>query len=225
MTFSIAARCAETGKVGVAVTSSSICVASRCAFTGSTGAALSQNITDPRIGTRLLQLCGEGQSAEQAMAQVVEETPNVQWRQLGVIDKNGGTAFFSGDQTLGVNAMAKGKDCIAMGNLLDNTGVPAAIVDAFEKSEGPLAERILSALEAGLEAGGEAGPIHSAGMQVSAEYGWPIVDLRVDWEDEPDQAIPELRKVWENYKPEEQPYLTRALDPANSESYGVPGDE
>lgn len=225
MTFSIAARCAETGMVGVAVTSSSICVASRCAFTGSTGAALSQNITDPNIGPRLIQLCGDGLTAEQAMAQVIEETKNVQWRQLGVIDKQGNTAFFSGEETLGINAMAKGENCVAMGNLLANTGIPDAIVDSFENSQGPLAERILLALEAGLEAGGEAGPIHSAGMQVSAEYGWPIVDLRVDWEDEPDAVISELRKVWENYKPEMQAYITRSIDPANAESYGVPGDE
>lgn len=225
MTFSIAGRCAETGMVGVALTSSSICVASRCGFTSSNGAALTQNITDPNIGPRLLQLCAEGISAKQAMQQVIEEMPNIQWRQLGIVDTAGGTACFSGKHTLGVNAMAEGKNCVAMGNLLANTGVPAAIADTFENSKGFLAERILTALEAGLESGGEAGPIHSAGMQVSAKFGWPIVDLRVDWEDKPDRAVSELRKIWKNYQPEMQAYITRALDPAKSESYGVPGDE
>lgn len=157
MTFSIAARCPETGMFGVTVTSSSICVASRCAFgRAGIGAALSQNITDPDLGRRLLDLCGEGASAEEALAQVVTETQNVQWRQLGVVDTQGNTACFSGEHTLGVNSTAQGDGCVSMGNLLENDGVPQAMVDAFENSNGHLAHRLLTALEAGADAGGEA---------------------------------------------------------------------
>ena len=110
MTFSIAARCPDTGMVGVTVTSSSICVASRCAFgRAGVGAALSQNITDPDLGRRLLDLCEEGASAEEALAQVVRETPNVQWRQLGVVDTQGNTACFSGNTYPGREQYGSGR--------------------------------------------------------------------------------------------------------------------
>ena len=226
MTFSIAARCPETGMFGVAVTSSSICVASRCAFgRAGVGAALSQNITDPDLGERLLDLCEAGASAGEALAQVTRETPNVQWRQLGVVDTQGNTACFSGEHTLGVNGTAQGNGCVSMGNLLDNEGVPQAIVDAFENSHGHLAHRLLTALEAGAGAGGEAGPVHSAGVKVYADYGWPVVDLRVDWDAVPDNAVPRLRQIWKEYEPQLEAYITRAINPAQSTSYGVPGDE
>lgn len=226
MTFSIAARCPETGMFGVTVTSSSICVASRCAFgRAGVGAALSQNITDPDLGSRLLDLCEEGASAEEALEQVVRETPNVQWRQLGVIDTQGDTACFSGDHTLGVNAMVRGDGCVSMGNLLDNDCVPQAMVDAFENSNGHLAHKLLTALEAGADAGGEAGPVHSAGVKVYSQYAWPIVDLRVDWDSVPDNAVHQLSHIWKEYEPQLEAYITRAINPAGSESYGVPGDE
>ena len=226
MTFSIAARCPDSGMFGTIVTSSSICVASRCAFvqTG-VGAAQSQNITDPELGPLLLKLCADGLDAQAAMNKVVDTTENIQWRQLSVIDRNGNTASFSGSQTLGVHARAEGRDCVAMGNLLAKTEVPQVMVDAFEQSSGRLPERLLLAVDAGLAAGGEAGPIHSAGMLVVADASWPVVNLRVDWDDQPDNAIKQLRFVWDKYAPQMQAYIVRAKDPANSESYGVAGDE
>jgi uncharacterized Ntn-hydrolase superfamily protein len=226
MTFSIAARCGKTGEFGVAISSSSICVASRCAFTkAAVGASLSQNITDPRLGPRLLELCAEGLSAQNAIQRIVTESENIDWRQLGVVDAEGKTACYSGSQVLGVHASAEGHNCVAIGNLLANSSVPSAMVDAFDRSSGKLAERLMLALEAGSQAGGEAGPIHSAGLQVSSEYGWPTVDLRVDWEEQSDIAIRQLRHAWFEYEPQVEQYIGRAIDPARSESYGVPGDE
>ena len=226
MTFSISARCPDTGMFGTVVTSSSICVASRCAFvrTG-VGAAQTQNITDPELGPLLLELCADGFDAQAALSKVVDTSENIQWRQLGVIDRSGNTASFSGSETLGIHARAEGRDCVAMGNLLANAEVPRAMVEVFEQSSGGLPERLLLALEAGLAAGGEAGPIHSAGMLVAADASWPVVDLRVDWDDQPDNAIKQLRDIWENYAPQMQAYIVRAKDPANAESYGVPGDQ
>ncbi|WP_027858644.1 DUF1028 domain-containing protein [Marinobacterium jannaschii] len=223
MTFSIAGICPDTGMVGCAITSSSISVASRCAFVRSgTGVALTQNITNPDLGPLALDLLAEGQSPAQVMKALAEADSDVQWRQLGVLNTRGEGTTFSGEQALGIYATAEGNNCIAMGNLLANTAVPQAMVEAFEASSGHLAERLLSALEAGLTAGGELGPIHSAGLLMAAEPKWPVVDLRVDWHIEP---ITELRMVWQNYQPQMQAYITRALDPANAESYGVPGDE
>lgn len=223
MTFSVAGICPDTGMMGCAITSSSICVTSRCAFVRSgTGVALTQNITNPDLGPLALDLLAEGQSPKQVMSALVEVDTDVQWRQLGVLNAQGEGSTFSGDQALGLYATAEGNNCLAMGNLLANTQVPQAMVDAFEKSTGHLAERLLSALEAGLAAGGEMGPIYSAGILMTADPKWPVVDLRVDWHIEP---ITELRMVWSNYQPQMDAYITRAIDPANSESYGVPGDE
>ena len=223
MTFSVAGICPDTGMMGCAITSSSICVTSRCAFVRSgTGVALTQNITNPDLGPLALDLLAEGQSPKQVMSALAEADTDVQWRQLGVLNAQGEGTTFSGDQALGLYATAEGNNCLAMGNLLANTQVPQAMVDAFEKSKGHLAERLLSALEAGLAAGGEMGPIHSAGILMTADPKWPVVDLRVDWHIEP---ITELRMVWSNYQPQMDAYITRAIDPANSESYGVPGDE
>lgn len=226
MTFSIAARCSVTGEFGVAISSSSICVASRCAFTrAGVGAALSQNITDPRLGSRLLELCAEGLNAQEAVERVVVETENIDWRQLGLVDANGKTACYTGSQVLGVHAFAEGDKAIATGNLLAEDSVPSAMVDAFERSGGKLAERLMLALEAGLQRGGEAGPVHSAGLQVSSEYDWPVVDLRVDWQERGEIAIRQLREAWLAYEPQVEQYIVRAIDPAQSESYGVSGDE
>ena len=75
----------------------------------------------------------------------------------------------------------------------------------------------------GLAAGGEAGPVHSAGMQLADKQAWPVADLRCDWTEEcPIEAI---AKAWEVYKPQLDAYVTRALDPRAAPSYGVPGDE
>ena len=113
-------------------------------------------------------------------------------------------------------------NCIAAGNLLDNSGVPGAMVRAFEANPGDhLAERLLRGLEAGLEAGGETGPVRSVGVKICHQHDWPICDLRVDWHDEP---IAELRRVWNVYGPQMNDYIMRALDPKDIPSYGVPGD-
>ena len=114
-----------------------------------------------------------------------------------------------------------GKQCAAAANLLANMQVPQAIVTAFENSSGHLAQRLITALEAGIAAGGEEGPVRSAGVQVVHEVSWPIVDLRVDWADKP---ISQLRTVWNEYQPQLDDYVTRALNPASAPSYGVPGN-
>ncbi|NIB41085.1 DUF1028 domain-containing protein [Pseudomaricurvus alkylphenolicus] len=226
MTFSIAARCPDSGLLGIAVTSSSICVASRCGFArAGAGAALSQNITDPQLGTELLSLCSRGLEAPAALDQLCSQAKDIQWRQLALVDMQGNTAHFSGDQVLGIHGSASGPACVSVGNLLEHAEVPNAVIEGFQKATGHFASRLIAGLEAGLASGGEAGPIHSAGVMVVDKLSWPVVDLRVDWEEQADQAIGRLRSVWQEYEPQLQAYVVRALDPANSQSYGVPGDE
>jgi uncharacterized Ntn-hydrolase superfamily protein len=223
MTFSLVARCARTGMFGIAIASSSPAVAARCAHVrAGVGAAASQNVTDPALGPLLLDRLEAGLSAAQALAEVTAGRPHLAYRQLLVVDSAGGVAIHSGDQALGLWSEAAGADCVAAGNLLADRSVPAAMVSAFAAAAGHLGERLLLALEAGLAAGGEAGPVRSAGLKVADRLSWPLVDLRIDWADAP---IPMLRAAWEVYHPQMADYVTRAEDPTRAPSYGVPGDE
>lgn len=217
MTYSIAGRCEKTGQFGIAITSSSICVPSRCAWVSSTGAVMTQNITDPQLGPLGLGFLQQGMGAKGVLTQLVGATPFSAFRQLAVIDRTGQTASFSGDKALPIHAEAHGADCVAVGNILANDGVPRAMADSFAKSKGqPLAERLLRALEAGLAQGGETMDEHAAGLHVADRYTWPIVDLRVDWHDEP---IAELRRIWTVYAPQMEAYITRAVNPAAAPNF------
>jgi len=224
VTFSLVARCERTGMFGVAVTSSSPCVASRCGTwaRAGIGAVATQNVTDPRLGHLGLELLRQGYAASAVVAQLVGAGRFPEYRQLTVVDQDGRTAHHSGTKTLGQHAMMPGPGCIAAGNLLRSPDAPRAMVEAHRAAaEEHLAERLLRALEAGLAAGGEEGPVRSAGVYVVDRHVWPIRDLRVDWHDQP---IAEMRKIWDVYRPQMADYLTRAIDPTAAPSYGVPGD-
>lgn len=223
MTFSIAARCADTGTFGIAISSSSPAVAARCSHVrAGAGAVASQNITDPGLGISGLEMLALGATAEDALARLVASTPFAAYRQLAIVDARGNVAGHSGERTLGIHAMAKGAGCIAAGNLLANTDVPQHMIAAFEAADGDLPSRLVRALAAGLEAGGEAGPVRSAGLKVVRDVAWPVIDLRVDWHDQP---IAALQDLWCVYEPQMEDYVRRALDPSAAPSFGVPGDE
>ncbi len=224
MTFSLVARCAKTGMFGVAICSSSPAVAARCAYTrAGVGAVASQNITDPRLGAAALDLMQSGLSAPDAVARVRDQAQFMDYRQVLAIDSAGQTAIHSGPRSLGIWTDVAGRDVISAGNLLANDQVPHAIVTAFEESVGHLGDRLVAAMRAGLAAGGEAGPVHSAGMQICDKVSWPVVDLRCDWTDAcPIEAV---ATAWVIYKPQLDAYIQRALDPSVAPSYGVPGDE
>lgn len=223
MTFSIVARCEDTGMFGMAISSSSPAVAARCVhIRAGCGAVASQNVTDPHLGTLILEQLETGASASAALNNVVSNSAFTDYRQLLVVDANGATAIHTGDKSLGIVAQASGSNAAAAGNLLHNKVVPEAMLDTFIESRGHLANRLLAALVAGLGAGGEAGAVHSAGLQVMADTSWPIVDLRCDWSDT--CPIDNLQQTWNVYEPQMADYIQRALDPTEAPSYGVPGD-
>lgn len=222
MTFSVLATDGK-GAVGMAVTSSSPAVAARCIhLRAGVGGAASQNITDPRLGPKLLDVLETGLGAREAMASVVQNTDLVGYRQLTVLDLNGEGAAFSGSASLGVHHERVGSHVVAAGNMLWRTEVVDAIIESFENSTGALEERLLSALAAGLVAGGEAGPVYSAGLAVVREVPWRETDLRVDWSEQP---VTDLRILLDRWLPQRDDYVTRALDPSAAPSYGVPGNE
>ncbi|MDB6107914.1 MAG: hypothetical protein JWO52_7913, partial [Gammaproteobacteria bacterium] len=91
-----------------------------------------------------------------------------------------------------------------------------------EAAAGHLGARLLDALHAGVERGGEAGPIHSAGLLIVRDVSWPIVDLRIDWTE--DAPVIALAAIWSVYAPQIEDYVRRALDPVQAPGFGVPGD-
>ncbi|MBI2719383.1 MAG: DUF1028 domain-containing protein [Rhizobiales bacterium] len=224
MTFSIAGRCARSGAFGVAITTSSIAVGARCPHArAGVGAVSTQNVTDPNLGPMLLDLMAQGSSARDAIDSVTRDRPFIDYRQLTAVDRSGNSASWSGSQILGTHGVSEQRDCVAAGNLLKSAALPKAMTDTFAaNADRHLAERLLRSLEAGLASGGEEGPVHSAALIVHHEQAFPLVNLRVDWDD--DDPIRVLRKLWEDYRPQMGAYLQRAIDPTKAPSYGVPGD-
>lgn len=215
MTFSIVARCPSTGMFGMAVSSSSPSVAARCAHvrTG-VGAFATQNFTDPSLGKRGLDLMELGSDAVQTIDIVSRTAKDRDYRQLAAIGKTGQPAAFTGQSCMKVVNEAATADAAAVGNLLASPLVPQAMVDAFDKAKGHLASRLLRAMRAGLEAGGEVEDVRSAGFVVVHELPWPIVDLRVDWT--LGCPIHDLEQLWAVWEPRMSIYTARALQPADA---------
>ena len=211
---------------GAAVSSSSPAVAARCAFARtSVGAACSQNVTDPRLGPRLLDLLAGGLDADAGAGGgrrrgAARRAPPADRRRRAAA----AAAAYSGAGTLGTHATHVAPDCVAAGNLLASTDVPPAMAEAFARDpEAHLGDRLVAALRAALDAGGEEGPVRSCGMVLVRDVEWYVADLRVDWSE--GDPIADLERLWEVYAPQLDAYVTRALDPTAAPSYGVPGDE
>ena len=224
MTFSIVCRCEATGQFGVAVSSSSPAVAARCAHArAGVGAVASQNVTDPRLGGYTLDVMANGFNADAAISSVIDAANHTAYRQLLAVDNTGQTAVFSGTNALGITAEYQSHNAAAAGNLLANTTIAKSMVTAFHQTCGQFGDRLIAAMFAGLEAGGEAGDVHSAGLLIVDREEWPLADLRCDWT--VDCPIAAISTAWGIYKPQMDDYVTRALDPSAAPSYGVPGDE
>lgn len=226
MTLSLILRDPATGEFGSIIASSSPAVAARCLhLADGFGGANSQNVTDPRLGPLLLAQLRSGASAQEAIAIVVGVTnpETIGYRQLLVLDSEGRAAAHAGEHALGVFGAVTRKNAVAGGNMLANLGVLDAFVDTALAATGRIEQRLLAGLRAAADAGGEEGPLHSAGLAVVANAGWRITDLRVDWsEADPVAALGELLGRW---LPQRDAYIDRGLNPAAAPSYGVPGDE
>ncbi|MGW1255690.1 DUF1028 domain-containing protein [Streptomyces sp. NPDC002513] len=223
MTFSLVVRDGE--RFGIVASSSSPAVAARVAhLRPGVGAATSQNITDPTLGTSLLEALADHGDAERALADVTGAARNaktIAYRQLTVLGRFGPGFAYSGSRTLGTHAFATADGAVAAGNMLSGEHIPGVLLDAYAAATGELEERLVTALKAAVAAGGEEGPVYSAGLAVVADVGWRVTDLRVDWAGDPVDRLGELVDVW---LPQRDDYVRRGLDPASAPSYGVPGD-
>jgi uncharacterized Ntn-hydrolase superfamily protein len=212
VTFSLLGRCARTGQLGVAVTTSDLAVGARVPHAkAGLAVAVTQHRTDPRLGPHALELLQAGRTPQQAVDAVADATPHRDWRQVAVLDATGAAAARSGAIVTPIVAGLPGPDCLAVGNMLASDDVAPAMVAAFEADPSqPLAARLLAALHEAERAGGETGRLRSAALVVVADQPFPYVDLRVDADDEP---LAPLRALWRAYEPWADDFVQRALDP------------
>jgi uncharacterized Ntn-hydrolase superfamily protein len=212
VTFSLIGRCARTGQIGCAVSTSNIAVGTRVPFArAGAGAVLTQNRTDPRLGPRGLDLLASGCSADETLRALIASTGARDWRQLAVMDAAGRTAAHTGALVKPHLGDVQGRDCIVIGNILANDQVLPAMAAAFAAApDDVLAARLVGALAAGLAAGGEHQPVRSAALLVVADQSFPLVDLRVDAADRP---IAALAALWQEYAPWAAEFVLRAIDP------------
>ncbi len=212
MTLSLVARCTRTGQFGAVIASSSMAVAARCIHVrAGAGAVATQNVTDPRLGPRALALLERGQGAQRTLDELVRTSRAIEWRQLAIVDAQGRAAAFTGERALGLHAAATADNAVAAGNLLANATVPKRMLEAFLDGEGELADRLVAALRAGRDAGGEHRPLHAAGLLVADRVSWPVTDLRVDWSD--GDPVADLEALWRRWRPQYRDYVLRALEP------------
>ncbi len=214
MTFSIIGHCERTGAFGGAITTSDLAVGSRCLrLAHGKGAILSQHRTDSRLGDRGIALLIGGKDADDTIQEVCNSSPDIDWRQLGVLDARGRSAIYHGRRMYSIFSHSTAPGCLALGNILDNDRVTNAMSAAFAADpELPLAEKLLNALEVGEDAGGEvAGALRSAALQVTGEHGIAKYDLRVDMSD--GRAVQDLRTLFQAYSGREKALRDVALAP------------
>jgi len=201
MTFAIAARCSETGQFGVGISTRAIAVSARCPFIAAGyGVVVTMARTEPRLGPLGLNLLRAGYSAPKVLAELAASDPGIEHRQVCVIDRDGHAVARSGANNRNWSGAYIERDVVAMGNNLTSEETARSMFAVWKRTAGhPLAERLLAAIEAGRDAGGQNGGQQSAGLHVyDREPFYAYVDLRVDSHAEP---VAELRRVWEIYKP------------------------
>lgn len=206
MTFSIAARCPRTGMLGVATSSKALAAGGMVPYCRSgVGAIASQSFVNPYLGIDGLELLSHGLPGERAIEKLIEGDPGRDLRQLAIVDKEGRTAAYTGDRCIPWAGHVSGAGYVCLGNILEGEDVVKAMARSFETTlVEELPERLIQALEAGQDAGGDRRGRQSAGITVVAEEAYPLCDLRVDDHVDP---VPELRRVFEVYKREGIPFL------------------
>ncbi|WP_270933542.1 DUF1028 domain-containing protein [Falsiroseomonas oryzae] len=214
MTFSLLARCEETGQFGMAIATRPIAIGAKCPFVRShIGGLVVQANGDPRLGPLGLKLLEMGYSAQKVLQELADSDgpANIEWRQIMVIDKDGNTAARTGSSNEEWRGHIARRNVVVAGNRLSNDRVAQAMMDGFEAARGELAHRLLVALEAGRDAGGQVAGQYSSALIVHQDRSYALVDLRVDENDEP---IAELRRLYTLYKPLIPYYLKRPSNPS-----------
>ncbi len=218
-TFTMIGRDAATGLLGVCITSSPYAVGARCPFVkAGVGAVSTQAYAHPGLGPLALQLLEIGYSPAKVLAELASSDAFAEHRQTGVIDRNGASAVHTGAENSDWAGHLNGPNCIAMGNMLVGGHVVEAMAEAYHGSAGEiLEERLMRAVEAGRDAGGETVGQHSSALIVVGRDPYPRTDLRVDMVEHEvagtRDAVDDLRRIFEGYKPLIPYYEERPTNP------------
>jgi uncharacterized Ntn-hydrolase superfamily protein len=200
MTYSIVGYDPEEKEWGIAVQSKFLGVGSVVPFAkAGVGAVATQSYANTAYGPQALQLMEEGKTAEEAMDIITKDDPERHLRQVGLIDAWGHAATFTGEGCYDWAGGVTGKHFAAQGNILVDENTVKAMAETFESTTGSLAERLLQALDAGQDAGGDSRGMQSAALLVVKENGGyggfndRHIDLRVDDHSSP---IKELKRIY-----------------------------
>ncbi|MET0824773.1 MAG: DUF1028 domain-containing protein, partial [Solirubrobacterales bacterium] len=196
MTYSLVARDPASGELGVAVQSHWFSVGSIVTWArAGVGAVATQSVAEPAYGERLLARLARGEPVAAALASELAADEVEHFRQVAAVDAAGVVAAHTGEGCIAHAGQAQGDGFGAQANMMASPAVWPAMAAAFERATGQLAERLLEALEAGEEAGGDVRGRQSAALLVVPAQGEPwetVVDLRVEDSPEP---LAELRRL------------------------------
>jgi uncharacterized Ntn-hydrolase superfamily protein len=221
MTYSVIARCAKTGRLGIGVASYTMVIGAYTdgAVRPNVGATMTVGHPLPRNNRLALNLIAQGYTPALAMAELAENDPHHDYRQIAIVDREGMGLAHIGSKVRGIAGQRVGSGFVALGNMLASEKVLDALVSGFEAdSKADLEERLMNALEAGRDAGGIKGssgplPERAVALVVWGKRDYSDVDLRVDMQD---GAIAQLRRIWVDYKPTAEYYEERARHPRNA---------
>jgi uncharacterized Ntn-hydrolase superfamily protein len=221
MTYSLLARCTRTGRFGLGVASTAIAIGLHCdgAVRPGVGVTMTQGNPNPRNNRLALHLLAQGHSPAHALREIAACDAHHDWRQVGILDREGTVAVHSGGRLRGWAGHRAGSDYVAMGSMLAGRPVVDALAARFESDpQADLEERLLLALEAARDAGGLAGTggprqERSAAVVVWGQRDYSDFDLRVDMHP---GAIAELRRIAIDYVPSAAYYEERARNPRNA---------
>jgi uncharacterized Ntn-hydrolase superfamily protein len=225
MTFTILGRNQQTGELGIAIATYSLAVGATCPqILPGIGVATSQASTNPAIGQEIMELLEDGTPPMEAFMQSLADDEHHEFRQIAFLGPKDDALIHSGANIKPFSGHVNGENCVAVGNFLANENVLHAMVEGFSNPEintdssPTLADRLLSALDAGNRAGGQSGvddahlPERSACLLVGAPGERFPIDIRIDVSAD---AIPELRTAYETYQPMHDYYLNRAENPTD----------
>ncbi|MCY4592321.1 MAG: DUF1028 domain-containing protein [Alphaproteobacteria bacterium] len=221
MTFTILARCPRTERVGVGIATYSLGVGGYCPFFVRDRAVLStQAFANSALGHLAVEHLAAGVLPRQVLVHLAAADPGFSYRQVGIVAADGVVAMHTGENCRPWAGHRTGDGYAVFGNVLAGEATAAAMEESWENSSGSeLDERLLRAVEAGRDAGGQAGatgehlPERSAALVVRGADCTLDLDLRVDLHDD---AVTELRRVHAGYVPYLDYYALRARDPANT---------
>ena len=221
MTYTIIGRCSRTSRLGIGIATFSLAVGGYCPSVNSdVGVVSSQAYANPQLRDIAMQLLQTGLSPQKVLQELERQDPHIEYRQLGIVDRQGSGAAHTGGMARSWAGHAAGQDYVAMGNSLMGRDVVEQMADTFAKSRDlDLDERLLRALEAGRDAGGQSNdeeahlPERSAALIIHEPGALVPIDLRVDVHE---QAVNELRRIHAAYRPYVPYYGLRASDPPNT---------